>query len=83
MRVLPFLLLLLLTSYLAKAQQPQAFSLEDCINYAVENNETLEIARLENEISVTQINETLARGLPQVDGSIGLTRNFDIQTSFI
>ena len=34
---------------------------------------------LENEISVTQINETLAQGLPQVDGTVGLTKNFNIQ----
>ncbi len=79
-----FLLLLIATILLrAEAQEETRFSLEDCINYALENNENLQIAKLENDIAVTQINETLARGLPQVDGTVGITKNFKIQTSFI
>lgn len=79
-----FSLLLIATTLLrAEAQEEARFSLEDCINYALENNENLQIAKLENDIAVTQINETLARGLPQVDGTVGITKNFRIQTSFI
>ncbi len=65
------------------AQDETEFSLEDCIDYALQNNENLEISKLENDIAVTQINEILARGLPQINGSIGLAKNIDIQTSFI
>ena len=83
MRVLLFTLLIATLLPRAKAQEELSFSLEDCINYALENNENIEIARLENEISVTQINETLARGLPQIDGTVGVVKNFTIQTSFI
>lgn len=79
------LTLLLLSSVFLDVfgQEELAFSLDDCINYALQNNEQLEIARFENDIAVTQINETLARGLPQVNGNIGVTKNFKIQTSFI
>ncbi|MEQ8629258.1 TolC family protein [Ekhidna sp.] len=66
-----------------EAQESVNLTLDDCIKYALENNEQLEIARLDNEIARTQINETLARGLPQVNGSVGLVKNFEIQTSFI
>ena len=65
------------------SQEESGFSLDDCINYALQNNEQLANARLDNDIAVTQINETLARGLPQVNGNIGVTKNFKIQTSFI
>ncbi|MEP5613397.1 MAG: TolC family protein [Cyclobacteriaceae bacterium] len=79
------LLLLLFATLLlrAEAQEETKLSLEECISYALENNENLQIANLENDIAVTQIKETLARGLPQVDGSVGLAKNFKIQTSFI
>ncbi|MEP1097561.1 MAG: TolC family protein [Cyclobacteriaceae bacterium] len=79
------LLLLLFATLLlrAEAQEETNLSLEECISYALENNENLQIAKLENDIAVTQINETLARGLPQVDGTVGFAKNFKIQTSFI
>lgn len=62
----------------AVGQEERSLSLDDCINYALENNEQLAVAKLENDIAVTQINETLARGLPQVNGNIGITKNFNI-----
>lgn len=83
MRVLLLTLLLFATTLLRVEAQQNEFSLEDCINYAIENNENLKIAKFENDIAVTQINETLARGLPQVDGTVGVAKNFRIQTSFI
>jgi len=49
----------------------------------LENNEQLAIAVLENDIADTQISETLATGLPQINGDIGVTKNIEIQTSFI
>jgi len=58
-------------------------SLDDCIKYAIENSEQLEIAGLENSISETRVKEALAGGYPQIDGSLTLTKNFDIQQAFI
>ncbi|MBC6409572.1 MAG: TolC family protein [Ekhidna sp.] len=63
------------------AQESIGMSLDDCIKYAIEHNEQLEIARLENDISETQIKETLAGGFPEIDGSIEGTRNFSIQVT--
>jgi outer membrane protein TolC len=79
-------LILLIAAMLLKVdaqEQETKLSLQECIDYALKNNENLEIVRLENDIAVTQINETLARGLPQVNGSVGVVKNFSIQTSFI
>ncbi len=65
----------------AKGQERLKLTLENCINYALENNENIKTAKLERRISDTQIDETLATGLPQVNGSIGITRNFDVQVT--
>lgn len=80
MRIL--LWIALSTSWMASiAQEASQMSLDDCISYALKNNEQLKMARLDNDIAETQIAETLARGLPQVNGSIGVTRNFVITTT--
>lgn len=83
MRGILLILLIMITLPRAEARQEARLSLEDCINYTLENNESLGIAKLENDIAETQIKETLARGLPQVNGNVGVTKNFSIQTSFI
>lgn len=77
------ILLLIISTALPRAfaQESQSLSLDDCIKYALENNEQLGIAKLENEIAKTQIDETLARGLPQVNGSVGVTKNFNVQVN--
>ncbi|MEQ9404647.1 MAG: TolC family protein [Cyclobacteriaceae bacterium] len=80
MRVLLFISLTI-SLHFAGAQESRSLSLDDCITYALDNNENLEIARLENDIATTHINETLARGLPQVNGSVGVVRNFDVQVN--
>lgn len=81
MRLILLLTMIVGTSIGVHAQEKLSLSLEDCIKYALENNEQLEIARLENRIAQTQIDETLARGLPQVNGTVGVTRNFNIQVN--
>lgn len=62
-------------------QEVLSLSLDECIDYALDNNEQLTIAKLENDVAKTQIDETLARGLPQINGNIGITRNFNVQVN--
>lgn len=83
MRGILTLIIIIGTSIGVRAQEKLSLTLEDCIDFALENNEQLEISRLDNDIAKTQIDETLARGLPQVNGSVGVVKNFSIQTSFI
>jgi outer membrane protein TolC len=74
-------LLLLLSSLHGISQQRVSMSLQECIEYALKNNEDVQNARLENEIARTEIDETLSQGLPQVNGNIGVTNNLDIQVN--
>ena len=49
-------ILTLFISSLAVGQEgPRSMSLEECIVYALENNEQLKIAKLENDIAETQV----------------------------
>src|SRR5690606_1137884 len=63
----------------AQDNQARVFSLQDCIDYAVEHNPSLKIARLERNISSTQVGETRAEGFPQISADMRLSHNFEPQ----
>ncbi len=65
------------------AQDNKIYSLEDCIEYALENNEQLSIAGYDRDISDAQVGEVRAQGLPQINGFANYTNNLEVQTSFI
>jgi outer membrane protein len=64
-------------------QTPQAFSLEECVNYALQHNVQVKNERLNLGIAKAQIGETTAQGLPQITGSGNITYNVEQQTSFL
>ncbi len=59
--------------------QTQRLSLKQCLNLALENNQTLAISRYEEQVGEQQIRETRARALPQVNASGNLTDNYKRQ----
>ncbi len=61
----------------------QPLTLDDCLNYAFQNSETIKIADLENKISQADVGVTKAQGLPQINGSINYNNNFAIQRQFL
>ena len=58
-------------------------TLEECVQYALENNYTLQSTRLQEAIAETQVGETRAIGLPQASISSGINYNYEIQQQFI
>jgi outer membrane protein len=64
-------------------QDVRSFDLDQCIEYAIENNQQLKIAELEVDISKASVGEYRSIGLPQINGDINFTQNLAIQTSFI
>lgn len=54
-------------------------TLEETINYAIENNNNLESVKINQEIIQAQIAEVKGRALPQIKGSAGFTDNFSLQ----
>ncbi|SNT30209.1 Outer membrane protein TolC [Ekhidna lutea] len=83
MRGLLTLLIFTIFSFIVKAQESKSLSLEDCINYALENNEQLKIKQLEREIADAEVRKTVSMGLPQANVNGGLNYNFEPQKSLI
>lgn len=67
----------------AYTQSNQQFSLGQAIEYALKNNTQILNAALENKISKSKVNEFLADGLPQVNVSLDMGRNLEIQRAFV
>jgi outer membrane protein TolC len=61
----------------------QALTLEECIQFGLENNQNLQAVRLNEQIAETQVGETRAQGLPQISASAGLDNNFNLQEQLI
>lgn len=76
-RVILFACVVLITPMILRAQEKtQEFSLQKAIEYAVEHNKQLEVSRKGIDLSKQKVRESIAQGLPQVDGSIDYSTNF-------
>jgi outer membrane protein len=53
----------------------QTFTLEQCIQYALENSTNVKNATIDERIADAKVKETRGIGLPQVDASVGLQHN--------
>nr|WP_305067250.1 TolC family protein [Mangrovivirga halotolerans] len=53
--------------------------MQDCINYALENNQALIKSNLDREISKAQVSEVVAQGLPQINANADLTYNINLR----
>ena len=64
----------------AQAQQP-SFSLEESVNYALENNAEARNARLEIQAAKGLIGERTSEGLPQITSRLNATKNLKVPIS--
>jgi len=60
-----------------------SFTMQQCIEYAIANNQNVMIAELETKVSKAKVGEYLSQGLPQVDANIAFNKNFKIRKTFI
>ncbi len=71
---------------IAGAQQAPAgsteFTLEQCIQYAMENSVNMQNAVLDQEIAAAKVKETVGIGLPQINGQASSTYNNQLQRFF-
>lgn len=78
------LLFYLLSCSIGLSQEiPKTFSLQEAINYALENNRTAKNASLDIEAAKQQKWETTATGLPQISADIGYQNFLKQQVSLI
>lgn len=60
----------------------QTFTLQQCIDYALENSIAAKNAAVDERIAQSKVRETIGIGLPQVSGSATITHNTKLQRFF-
>lgn len=75
-------ILSVLVSWVASAQDAEVFTLEQCIQYALQNSPTAKNAVLEQRVAKARVNETIGIGLPQISGSASVVHNQKLQRFF-
>ncbi len=58
------------------------FSLEQCVQYALENSNSIKNSVIDQQIAAAKVKETIGIGLPQIDGNIGVNDNTKLQRFF-
>jgi outer membrane protein len=77
-RLYQILLLSFILPVVAVAQENQAkqsFTLEQCIQYALDNSNAVKNAAIDQEIASAKVKETTGIGLPQISGNVGVQHN--------
>ena len=70
--------LLILHSVAAQDSAIEFNTVEDAINYAIENNHNLSKSRIDQEIILAQISEVEGRALPQVNVNGKYSDNYSL-----
>src|SRR5690349_18067104 len=60
---------------IAQQQASTSFTLDECVQYALENSTSIKNAVLDEQIANARVKETRGIGLPQIDANIGLLHN--------
>ncbi len=60
-----------------------AYSLQQCIDYALENHTSMKNAKLDYQSSEAKVKETVSIGLPQINGKVDLINNLKVQSQFL
>ena len=66
----------------AQGTKAQSFTLDQCIEYALQNSDNIKNVTLDQEIAKARVKETRGIGLPQVDGSVNILHNHQLQRFF-
>ncbi|MEM6805904.1 MAG: TolC family protein, partial [Bacteroidota bacterium] len=77
------LVISLLVLYLPATGMAQSFSLEESIQYALDNNKNIQNARFDEYIASAQVKEYTSLGLPQVNGAVDLQYFAELPTQIL
>lgn len=71
----------ILIPWFLKAQdttnEPQSLSLNQAVTFAVEHNKELQASQLNIDLRNKMVTEAISQGLPQINGSVNYTTNFN------
>jgi outer membrane protein TolC len=80
---IPGIVFLAIIASLKMWAQPESFSLKEAQEYAIENNYNVRNANAQVEVSEYEVKENVARGLPQLDGTLDYTYYIQLPTTII
>ncbi|MFM7855888.1 MAG: TolC family protein, partial [Flammeovirgaceae bacterium] len=66
----------------AQEAEPSAFTLEQCIDYALKNSINAKNAIIDQQIAAAKVKETVGLGLPEIYGNVSLVHNAQLQRFF-
>lgn len=73
----------ILIPWISQAQEttngPQNLTLEQAVSFAMEHNKTLQSSQMNIDLKNKMIQEALSQGLPQVNGSLSYSTNFNYE----
>ena len=78
-----FCSLILIHTPPAFAQKKMKMTIEQCLEYALGNNESIQISELSIKDAEAKIRGIVALGLPQASIQGGLNYNYEVQTSLV
>lgn len=71
----------ILMPWIIRAQEtpngPQSLTLEQAVNFAIEHNKELQASQMNIELRNKMVQEAISQGLPQINGSLDYTTNFN------
>ncbi len=81
MKKLSLISLLFVGSWVAQAQN--TMDVNACVTYALENHPSIKMSEQDLELAENKVKETIAIGLPQINGKIDLIDNLSVQTQYL
>jgi outer membrane protein len=76
-------LMLFAVAAFGQEQSQYEFTLQECLDYALENNQSVIIANLEKQAAKAETQEFISAGYPQVEGNATVNRNLILRRSFL
>jgi len=68
---------------IAQTDSTEIFDLSQCVQYAFDHQQDVQIAALDIQNAEYQKKEAIGQGLPQVNGKVSMLDNFKIQSQFL
>lgn len=82
-RLLALGLFLVLPGLLWAQEEVKNFTLEECIDYALEHNADVQTKLLDTRIAQEKVDQTVSTGLPQISGTVDFAYNYEVATQFL
>ncbi|HEX5003116.1 MAG TPA: TolC family protein [Bacteroidia bacterium] len=79
----PFLFVVFMPVIGAAQSTGYSFSLQQAIDYAIQNQVSIKNAELDRQISKSKVDELIGVGLPQINGKADINHFIEIPTSFV